>query len=289
MKLSKSLRLTIITLGIFSVIFSVTHAQPYRDGVYEGVSPKSVWGAVWLKVLIENRKIKDIQYLEIPDWQPEEVKKTMRERIVREQSPQVDAVTGAKDSSKLISQAVAAALEKASEPSRARSETPSEKVSDPPPPRVILETTRGRIELLLYPEKAPKTVENFIGLVKKGYYDGIIFHRVIPGFMIQGGDPTGTGRGGASLWGKPFKDEFSPGLQFDKPGLLAMANSGPGTNGSQFFITVASTPWLNNRHTIFGEVVAGYDVVTAIERTPTGPDARPKDEQKILKAELIQR
>jgi len=138
--------------------------------------------------------------------------------------------------------------------------------------------------LLLYPEKAPKTVENFIGLVKKGYYDGIIFHRVIPGFMIQGGDPTGTGRGGSSLWGKPFKDEFSPGLQFDKPGLLAMANSGPDTNGSQFFITVAPTPWLNNHHTIFGEVTGGYDVVKAIERTPTGPGARPKAEQKILKA-----
>ena len=105
--------------------------------------------------------------------------------------------------------------------------------------------------------------------------------------MIQGGDPTGTGRGGESLWGRPFQDEFGSGLKFDKPGILAMANSGPDTNGSQFFITVAPTPWLNNHHTIFGEVVKGYDVVEKLEKTPTGPGNRPRTEQKILKATLI--
>jgi len=152
---------------------------------------------------------------------------------------------------------------------------------------VLLETTRGNIEIRLYPAKAQMAVENFIGLVEKGYYDGIIFHRVIPGFMIQGGDPTGTGRGGESLWGRPFQDEFRSGLKFDKPGILAMANSGPNTNGSQFFITVAPTPWLNNHHTIFGEVVKGYDIVEKIEKTPTGPGNLPRTEQKILKATLI--
>jgi len=105
--------------------------------------------------------------------------------------------------------------------------------------------------------------------------------------MIQGGDPTGTGRGGESLWGRPFQDEFRSGLKFDKPGILAMANSGPNTNGSQFFITVAPTPWLNNHHTIFGEVVKGYDIVEKIEKTPTGPGNLPRTEQKILKATLI--
>ena len=126
---------------------------------------------------------------------------------------------------------------------------------------VVLETNQGNIEIKLMPDVAKKTCENFIGLVKKGYYNGIIFHRVIKGFMIQGGDPTGTGRGGDSIWGEPFEDEVSASAKFDKPGILAMANSGPNTNGSQFFITTAPTQWLNMRHTIFGEVVAGYDVV----------------------------
>src|SRR5580698_7271175 len=135
---------------------------------------------------------------------------------------------------------------------------------------VVLETNQGNVELTLFADKAPKTVENFVGLVKKGYYNGLIFHRVIKSFMIQGGDPTGTGSGGASLWGGSFKDEFSPDLVFDKPGILAMANSGPDTNGSQFFITTVPTPWLNNHHTIFGQVTAGYDTVSKIEGTPTG-------------------
>lgn len=149
---------------------------------------------------------------------------------------------------------------------------------------VIFETTQGKIEFKLLKEKAPKSVENFVGLVKKGYYDGIIFHRVIKRFMIQGGDPTGTGRGGSSLWGKDFQDEFAPNLVFDKPFLLAMANRGPNTNGSQFFITTVATPWLNGRHTIFGEVVAGKDVVKAIENVQTGYQDKPVEEQKIIKA-----
>lgn len=151
---------------------------------------------------------------------------------------------------------------------------------------VVLETNQGNIEVKLHPEIAPKTCENFIGLVEKGYYDGIIFHRVIKSFMIQGGDPTGTGRGGESLWGKPFEDECSQAVIFDKKGILAMANSGPGTNGSQFFITTVPTPWLNMRHTIFGEVINGYDVVEKIENVPLGAGDKPVEEQKIIKAYL---
>ncbi len=149
---------------------------------------------------------------------------------------------------------------------------------------VVFETTQGNIEFKLFPDVAPKTVENFVGLVNKGYYNGIIFHRIIKDFMIQGGDPTGTGRGGESLWGGKFDDEFSATKQFDKPGILAMANAGPGTNGSQFFITTVSTPWLNNRHTIFGEIAAGYDVVKKLEGIQTGPGDRPVEDQKIIKA-----
>ena len=133
----------------------------------------------------------------------------------------------------------------------------------------VIKTNMGTIELELFPKEAPKAVENFTKLAYEGYYDGVIFHRVIDNFMIQGGDPTGTGRGGESIWGKPFKDEFSPNLKFDQPGLLAMANAGPGTNGSQFFITLAPTPWLNNHHTIFGKVINGMDVVQAIGKVQT--------------------
>ena len=149
---------------------------------------------------------------------------------------------------------------------------------------VVLETNQGLIEIKLMPEVAPKACENFIQLAEKGYYNGLIFHRVIRGFMIQGGDPTGTGSGGESVWGKPFADEATPVAKFDNPGILAMANSGPNTNGSQFFITTAKTPWLNMRHTIFGEVISGYDIVQKIENAPTGPGDRPLSEQKILKA-----
>jgi len=151
---------------------------------------------------------------------------------------------------------------------------------------VILETNQGNIELKLMPNIAPKTCENFIGLVKKGYYDGTIFHRVIKGFMIQGGDPTGTGRGGQSLWGGKFEDEVKANVKFDKAGILAMANAGPNTNGSQFFITTVPTPHLNMKHTIFGEVVSGYDVVEAIENAATGPMDKPLFEQKIIRAYL---
>jgi len=149
---------------------------------------------------------------------------------------------------------------------------------------VVLETNQGNIEIKLMPELAPKTCENFTKLVEKGYYNGITFHRVIKGFMVQGGDPTGTGAGGESIWGKSFEDELTPVLKFERPGILAMANAGPNTNGSQFFITVAKVPWLNMRHTIFGEVISGYDVVQKIENVPVGGADKPISEQKIIKA-----
>ncbi len=149
---------------------------------------------------------------------------------------------------------------------------------------VVFETTKGKIEFKLFPEFAPKTVENFVGLVNKGYYNGIVFHRVIKNFMIQGGDPTGTGRGGESFWGGKFKDEFAPGVVFDRSGILAMANAGPNTNGSQFFITTKPTPWLNGKHTIFGEVVDGFDVISAIENTDVNGRDRPIYEIRIKKA-----
>jgi peptidylprolyl isomerase len=150
---------------------------------------------------------------------------------------------------------------------------------------VVLETNVGKIELKMYPEVAPLAVENFTTHVKNGYYNGLIFHRVIKGFMIQGGDPTGTGRGGESIWGKPFKDEFGNNVVFDKPYLLAMANSGPKTNGSQFFITTAPTGWLNGKHTIFGEVVKGQNVVQKMENVSVSRgNNRPLFDQVIKKA-----
>jgi peptidylprolyl isomerase len=151
---------------------------------------------------------------------------------------------------------------------------------------VVLETNQGNIEIKLKTDVAPKACENFVKLAEKGYYNGLIFHRVIKGFMIQGGDPTGTGMGGESIWGGPFEDEVSPVAKFDGPGILAMANSGPDTNGSQFFITCAKTPWLNMRHTIFGEVVSGLEVVQKIENTPVNAEDRPITEQKIIRAYL---
>jgi len=163
-----------------------------------------------------------------------------------------------------------------------------------------LTTTQGMVTIRLFPDHAPKTVRNFVELAEGGrewtdprtgavtkekLYDGTIFHRVISGFMIQGGDPLGTGTGGP---GYQFGDEIHPDLRFDKPYLLAMANAGPGTNGSQFFITVAPTPWLNGKHTIFGEVVGGADVVDTISRVQTVPGDRPVTDV-VLQSVTIER
>jgi len=154
-------------------------------------------------------------------------------------------------------------------------------------PIAVLETTQGTIEIELRPDYAPLAVENFITHINEGYYNGLVFHRIIKDFMIQGGDPTGTGRGGKSIWNKPFKDEFAKNVTFNRSGILAMANAGPGTNGSQFFITTAPTPWLNGRHTIFGYVVKGKDVIVKLNNVPTsgrsGGD-RPREKQEIIKA-----
>ena len=156
-----------------------------------------------------------------------------------------------------------------------------------------LQTSQGPIVVRLFPDHAPKTVRNFVELAEGArqwtdprtggataakLYDGTVFHRVIPNFMIQGGDPLGSGRGGP---GYKFADEIHPDLAFDRPYLLAMANAGPGTNGSQFFITVVPTPWLNGKHTIFGEVVDGADVVDRISRVKTGSQDRPVEDVTI--------
>jgi peptidylprolyl isomerase len=160
----------------------------------------------------------------------------------------------------------------------------AEEISPMKAPVVVFETNLGNFEITLKPDIAPKTCENFLGHVASGYYNGIVFHRVIKNFMIQGGDPTGTGAGGQSIWGKSFGDEFVASVKFDKPGLLAMANRGPNTNGSQFFITTTTTPHLNMKHTIFGEVTTGYDIVKKIENARTGPGDRPVETVKIVKA-----
>jgi peptidyl-prolyl cis-trans isomerase A (cyclophilin A) len=145
---------------------------------------------------------------------------------------------------------------------------------------VLMKTSQGEIVLELNRTKAPLSVENFLKYANQGYYDGTVFHRVIDGFMIQGGDPTGSGRGGP---GYRFADEFHPELQFDRPYLLAMANAGPGTNGSQFFITVGPTPHLTRKHTIFGEVVdpESQQVVDAIATTAVDRNDRPTDDVVI--------
>ena len=163
-----------------------------------------------------------------------------------------------------------------------------------------LTTTQGTVTVRLFPDHAPKTVRNFVELAEGGrewidpqtgartkekLYDGTIFHRVITGFMIQGGDPLGNGTGGP---GYKFADEIHPDLRFDKPYLLAMANAGPGTNGSQFFITTGPTPWLNGKHTIFGEVISGADVVEDISRVQTRPGDRPVTDV-VLQSVTIQR
>ncbi|ABJ64281.1 peptidylprolyl isomerase [Levilactobacillus brevis] len=168
-------------------------------------------------------------------------------------------------------------------------------------PQVTIETSMGTIQLQLFPEQAPKTVENFVTHAQAGYYDGLTFHRVIPNFMIQGGDPTGTGMGGESIWGQPFEDEFSQEL-YNLRGAVSMANAGPNTNGSQFFIVQdkdmteqmqgqmkdagfpdeivdayknGGTPWLDFRHTVFGQVISGMDVVDAIAQVKTDASDQP--------------
>jgi peptidyl-prolyl cis-trans isomerase A (cyclophilin A) len=164
----------------------------------------------------------------------------------------------------------------------------------------IFDTSMGKVKIKLFNDKAPKTVENFVGLaegtkeftdpksgskVKKPFYDGLVFHRVIPDFMIQGGCPLGTGTGGP---GYTFADEFDPSLKHTKAGILSMANAGPGTNGSQFFITVAATPWLDNKHTIFGEVVEGLDVVMNISKVKKGAMDKPV-EPVVIKSVKIEK
>ncbi len=148
-----------------------------------------------------------------------------------------------------------------------------------------LETSLGIIKIKLFTTEAPITTQNFIDLVNKGFYDGIIFHRVIDGFMIQGGDPTGTGMGGS---GKKIPDEFGPGLKHSKAGILSMANAGPNTGESQFFITLAPTAWLDGHHPIFGEVIEGMEVVTAIGKVKTGLNDRPVEDVKIIKATILE-
>ncbi|KAF1305840.1 peptidylprolyl isomerase [Enterococcus saccharolyticus] len=178
--------------------------------------------------------------------------------------------------------------------------------------KALVKTNRGDITIQLFPEQAPKTVENFVQLAKKGYYDGIIFHRVIPDFMIQGGDPTGTGMGGESIYGDKFEDEFSREL-FNLRGALSMANAGPNTNGSQFFIVSnqnvpanmmgqmegagypaeiieaykqGGTPWLDFRHTVFGQVIEGLPVVDEIGGVQRGPQDRPVHDVVIETIEI---
>ena len=152
-------------------------------------------------------------------------------------------------------------------------------------PVVTIEMENGDIiKAELYPEVAPNTVNNFISLVKNKFYDGVIFHRVINGFMIQGGDPTGSGMGGP---GYKIKDEFGEGLKHDDEGILSMANAGPNTGGSQFFITLAPTPWLNGHHAIFGKVVEGMDVVRLIGVVPTDFRDRPREAVTMEKVEVV--
>ncbi|MBX6365741.1 MAG: peptidylprolyl isomerase [Gemmatimonadetes bacterium] len=147
-----------------------------------------------------------------------------------------------------------------------------------------VETNRGSFDLELHEDRAPGTTKNFIDLAERGFYDGTIFHRVIDGFMIQGGDPTGTGRGGP---GYTIADEFDPSLRHDAEGVLSMANTGrPNTGGSQFFITLAPTPWLDDRHAVFGRVVSGMDVVREIGRVETGAGDRPVQDVMIRRIEI---
>lgn len=150
--------------------------------------------------------------------------------------------------------------------------------------KIKFTTNKGVFVAEMFEDKAPLTTKNFIELVEKGFYDGIIFHRVIDGFMIQGGDPTGSGMGGP---GYNIKDEFGEGLKHDDEGILSMANAGPNTGGSQFFITLAPTPWLNGHHAIFGKVVEGMDVVRLIGVVPTDFRDRPREAVTMEKVEVV--
>ena len=150
--------------------------------------------------------------------------------------------------------------------------------------KIKFTTNKGVFVAEMFEDKAPLTTKNFIELVEKGFYDGIIFHRVIDGFMIQGGDPTGSGMGGP---GYKIKDEFGEGLKHDDEGILSMANAGPNTGGSQFFITLAPTPWLNGHHAIFGTVVEGMDVVRLIGVVPTDFRDRPREAVTMEKVEVV--
>ena len=150
--------------------------------------------------------------------------------------------------------------------------------------KVRFSTTLGDFTAELFEDKAPKTAQNFIDLAEKGFYDGVIFHRVIDDFMIQGGDPTGTGMGGP---GYQIDDEFGPGLKHDGEGILSMANAGPNTGGSQFFITLVPTPWLDGHHAIFGKIVEGMDIVNKIGSTPTDFQDRPLEDVVMNKVEIL--
>jgi len=149
-----------------------------------------------------------------------------------------------------------------------------------------LRTERGPIRIRLFPEQAPVTVNNFVFLAREGYFDGTTFHRVIKDFMVQGGDPTGTGTGGP---GYHIRDEFHPSLRHDRPGILSMANAGPNTGGSQFFITYAATPWLDGRHAVFGEIVEGMETVNAIRERDPQRDPEPGDRIESVEIEEVPR
>jgi len=154
------------------------------------------------------------------------------------------------------------------------------------PSQVSLDTTVGEITIELYWKHAPLTCRNFAELARRGYYNGTKFHRVIKDFMIQGGDPTGTGRGGASIYGKTFEDEFSSDLKHTGAGILSMANSGPDTNGSQFFITLAPCQWLDGKHTVFGRINTGMMTVKQLGQVETDNNDRPIDDVKIIRGSV---
>jgi len=149
-----------------------------------------------------------------------------------------------------------------------------------------IHTTLGDMHLQLFPQQAPKTVENFVGHARSSFFEGIIFHRVIPKFMIQTGDPLSDGTGGTSIWNREFEDEFADELRHDRPYTVSMANAGPNTNGSQFFITTTTTPWLDKKHTIFGRVISGLEVIHAIENVKTNKMDKPYEDIKIISVDV---